>query len=103
MKFLYLILSVYVLMLSVIPCCTNDICNKVVVEQANIKNGYNTNSNCAACSPFYCCVSCTGFVVLPETIQYATIVTVITGQYSLYPTSSVKDLPLPIWQPPRLV
>ncbi|RYY32378.1 MAG: hypothetical protein EOP46_19125 [Sphingobacteriaceae bacterium] len=102
MKLLCIILSFYAVLLSVMPCCTDDICTETTSEQSITKVTDSQDADCKACSPFYCCSSCVGFVMMPVTAQYATTVTTLAKQYPILATSAVKDIPLAIWQPPKL-
>jgi len=98
-KVLCFILSLVVVLLTVKPCCADNDCSLTEKQQT----GNSKNNDCAGCSPFYACGSCTGFIAVKAYI----IVTVPTAIKTskpcfLYHQPNIKDVVLAIWQPPQL-
>ena len=54
MKFFALLLSLYVLFLTVTPCCAGDACSETSATE-------QTTDGCDCCSPFFACGTCSGF------------------------------------------
>ncbi|MEO6149825.1 MAG: DUF6660 family protein [Mucilaginibacter sp.] len=102
MKFLCIILSLYVVLLSVRPCCTDDVCAKITSIAKKQTGKLADNNDCGTCSPFYRCGNCTGFTAL----AYATPDIAVPGSihlpYTAYRQPFIKDVSQAIWQPPRL-
>lgn len=105
MKIFAFIMAVVVLALSIMPCA----------DDANAMNGSKAkteltksphqkdSSQSEACSPFCQCSCCAGF-----SINHLVAAITSIPQYGGNPTSSflpanVREVALPIWQPPQLV
>ncbi|HLF33042.1 MAG TPA: DUF6660 family protein [Cyclobacteriaceae bacterium] len=64
MKDIVVILSVYILLLAVIPCCVFDQCPKDAIKSEMIYQADNKThqggdkDGCGACSPFVTCNTC---------------------------------------------
>jgi len=94
----------YVLLLSVRPCCADEVCAATAkTEQASAKN--STSKPCADCSPLFSCGTCTGFVIA-KTVAYSLSVTHSeinsSAQLPVYLQPSVQEASQSIWQPPQL-
>lgn len=100
MKFLAVILSVIVLALAVMPCCTFDNCDDdSQTEHANTKK---TNDCETPCSPFVSCTCCPGICVTP-TIEFVTASSIVVEKsYTIYNQSFVSLYCPNIWQPPKI-
>ncbi|MES2389395.1 MAG: DUF6660 family protein [Bacteroidota bacterium] len=108
MKFLCLILSLLVVLLSVRPCCAEDNCMEDTIERAEqcskSPNEGEHEKQCRDCSPFFSCGSCTGFIpaqpfTLTLQLQIEEVPFII---YTSYQQPDLKDVTLAIWQPPKL-
>lgn len=111
MKLVSFILSVYVLLLSVQPCCTEDNCTDEVTvaatEQAAAPREdvpkLPLEKECDThCSPFYTCGSCAGFT--PAIALYVMPSSIITTTHATfgYTTSLFSEVEHAIWQPPKI-
>jgi len=60
MKWLMILFSCYILILSAMPCFDKDCC-----KDETSQSSQSSNKSQAPCSPFYICSSCHGFVI-PE-------------------------------------
>jgi hypothetical protein len=104
-KYLCLLLSLFVLLISAAPCCSDD-CGQTEgkVAQADQPGDSQPESDdCKPCSPFLTCGSCTGFIKpIPtptfqvEAIGYQTEL-VDAYHFSFYPL-----VPSFFWQPPKI-
>jgi hypothetical protein len=109
MKALSFILSIYFFLMAVMPCCgfesaaqEQDTC----CEQTEAGGGCESDDSseepsCESCSPFYTCGSCTGFIMPGET-SFMTQASVEPIQASLYKSFPELEIPLNIWQPPKI-
>jgi hypothetical protein len=81
-----------------IPCCGFDQCCADQVANTANHDRHQTES---ACSPFFACVTCPGFVQLTKQIQLCNPIV----EKRVYPQTLLKiDLPTYsrfFWQPPR--
>ncbi|SEW45040.1 hypothetical protein SAMN04488122_3408 [Chitinophaga arvensicola] len=98
MKWFLIIFSLYVVILSGIPCdCQEDdyACN--TTEPAD-----HRKPDCP-CSPFFACSTCHG-VVLPDAGVKLTRPVYTPNQQVFHPyqENAVSQYPLPVFQPPRL-
>lgn len=104
MKWLTVILSVWVLVLSVVPCCEARQENKPTEQTAaQSQKSCPDDDDKSPCSPFRSCQTCPGFII-PVSVGLP----VVASQ--LLPLLRVEFRPLlpvsvvlPIWQPPQLV
>ena len=102
MKYLSLILSISVLLLSVMPCCLEDKCLSVYAETAETGDDMGNCSDDSCCSPFLHCNTCSGF---PEARSY-NFISIKSNLVSDYKSDYIESNNLPdykssIWQPPK--
>lgn len=101
MKLICFILSIYVLILSTVPCCSDDNCIDEI-ETAHVDNHRQDHkeAECNSCSRFLTCGSCSGFMFLNlDSLRvYLSIETLIP----FCPSLSINDYGAKIWQPPNL-
>ena len=101
------ILSVYLMFLTVLPCCAFDNCPEErqateVSAQADDHQG-GDKDGCGTCSPFFNCHHCSGFNFSVKTIAFSTkTVDVPTDKPVIFenrfiPSTYVGN----IWQPPK--
>lgn len=104
MKYLSLILSISVLLLSVMPCCLEDKClsASTTVETGDDINSCDDCTDDSCCSPFLHCNTCSGF---PEARSYnfislkSNLVSVYKSDY--IESNNLSDYKSSIWQPPK--
>ncbi|WP_369414058.1 DUF6660 family protein [Desertivirga xinjiangensis] len=106
MKWISFIISVYVLLLAVSPCCATEHLNasgdECLIEQREAD--CSKDPDCKGCSPFFSCSSCSGFMIYCSVVFVKPVVSFSSSKkYSLYTYFCLQDICLPIWQPPRLV
>lgn len=99
MRFIAIILAVFVVALSVLPCCVcrDDVDTPVAQE------GSKQIDDCSlCCSPFQACGSCAGFT-LPVTVDIAATVQIIPFQpCDRYQLNLISFHMATIWQPPKI-
>ena len=104
MKNLYFIIALYVLLLSVRPCCVEDNCtdedHSTKTEQTTGHNrGDEYNSNC---SPFLSCGNCIGFNYTTVSYPLLKPATFESSQLQSYETTFPTGFYFLIWQPPKV-
>lgn len=100
MKLICILLSIYVLFLSTVPCCADDNCVDEV-ETVNVADHRQDHDDdeCTNCSQFLNCGSCSGFVFLNlDTFKYYSL---IEPLILFHTPLSTNDFISPIWQPPK--
>jgi len=104
MKLLCLILSVYVIMLSTRPCCSDYDCQaKVSSKNELTKKVPVKEKECSGCSPFFTCGSCVGFILpKPLTFNSPVIPENHTGYNTAYHQPHIEKVALSIWLPPKI-
>lgn len=109
MKLINIILAVYVLALSCIPCADeaseqNPNLAKVFIYSGNSHSGHNhENDSCELCSPFCICACCGGFTVaktLPQ-LNPLTHFTNNEAQRFDYSSVSLSNYSSQFWHPPK--
>jgi hypothetical protein len=104
-KYLCLLLSLFVLLVSSAPCCCQDDCGlseDAVAQTDQSGDSHPENDDCKACSPFLTCGSCSGFIKpLPvptfqgEGLGFQRDL-VDAYHFALYPIGASS-----FWQPPK--
>jgi hypothetical protein len=104
MKLLCLILSVYVIMLSTKPCCSDNDCQgKELTKNEQARKSPIKEKECHGCSPFLTCGTCVGFVIAkPLNLNLKFMVETPVQIYACYQQPFVQQVSLSIWQPPQL-
>lgn len=105
MKIFCFIMSLYVISLSVVPCCSDDNCNDESISE-NINN-YSQDpkeeeGDCNACSPFLNCGTCIGFVFTNLQIDIDEIPSDEEQFVAIYKSRFFDDFFDKIWQPPKI-
>lgn len=90
MKVITLIISIYVLLMAVIPCCNFDNCE-----------GDRHDAPQGICSPFFNCHNCSVPVVLEKAVQIEPVTNIIYTHYTEYRAISLPGYTAKCWNPPR--
>lgn len=106
MKLLAYSLTFYLLLLSVVPCCTSDKCrdnkSELLAGAQQAGDHEQGDDDCGTCSPFFSCEGCATATVAFETLQFYSppirLLTVYTG----YIQTSLPQVNYDFWQPPKL-
>ncbi|MDN4166007.1 hypothetical protein QWY31_10875 [Cytophagales bacterium LB-30] len=105
MRYFALFLLVYVLFLSVRPCCTDepiDTCADTEISLAE-ELAHHEESACEEpCSPFFVCGTCLGFAYSPIRITIPFQILSFQKIQAAYFPPAAKEIALGIWQPPKL-
>ncbi|WP_147313929.1 hypothetical protein [Deminuibacter soli] len=105
MKWLLYLFSLYVLVLSGIPCSADDDCcmEEMGVHAASGKAPVSAGHKpCAPCSPFFACGACHGVTIPDNTVSWLTVpVAFAVEQRSCYIAPALADFSPAIWQPPK--
>jgi hypothetical protein len=102
-KLISAILSLYILALTIVPCCTFDNCpdDKTKTEQtANHEKG--DDDGCGNCSPFFTCEGCALPVISFESATFTIQSPEIKITYSSFIQFIISYNYSSIWQPPQL-
>jgi hypothetical protein len=99
MKHIGYILSVYLILLAVVPCCRFDNCSD---KEITTQTTHEEEKSCGNCSPFFNCEGCATASVGMDHTVFETLPLSISTVYNLYLHPSLPDNPRDFWQPPRL-
>jgi len=103
MRLLLWLSCFYVLLLSVKPCCADEVCAAATkIEQAHAAG--SSAKPCAGCSPFFTCGTCTGFVMAKPVVHSLNAIHSVIKLSPLPPYLQpyVQEASQSIWQPPQL-
>lgn len=105
MKWLMILFSLYVLALSAVPCCGDDLCceDEIMLQQGNEGDkDHDHNRPEPPCSPFFSCSTCHGAVI-------SQVTPAITPQFVIskklrfqYTEHFLSEYATAIWQPPQV-
>ncbi|HEU4556129.1 MAG TPA: hypothetical protein VFS25_24995 [Chitinophaga sp.] len=105
MKWLVYLCSLYVLLLSGIPCSADDDCCKGLMEQAIPRDNHNASKEhnpVSPCSPFFACA--VHAIVVPETYMVKPVVLPpVAKLHGEYIEPQLHGFFPSIWQPPKQV
>jgi len=96
-RFLTFILLLIVTAATVTPCCVYDDC--AAEQTAGQKK--ESNKDDGACSPFFSCSSCSGFVWTFKPMEIAAPVVVPKEYYEQLSGKRLPSFSASFWQPPR--
>ncbi len=105
MKWFNYILSIYLLVISCIPCMDEEPVYSfpsLTIASSHFEADTPIHAE-DACSPLCICNCCSGVTLLPNTSEVLqTISIVFQEQFSIYKQINRLDLSYSIWQPPKL-
>lgn len=107
-KYLSLILSIYILVLTVRPCCDDNKCADDPHQTERLVNNHNPDDHHQdedhrnACSPFYTCGSCTGFTFTSLNFSLSPETVLVQNNVSTYHHTFFSEFYIAIWQPPKI-
>jgi hypothetical protein len=103
MKFIAIIFSVYLVLLTVKPCIDAPIENKLhKIEIAGQETNNHEHGNSDNCSPFCTCNCCATSVIMQEYAVQLTCFSFTGKQYFPVSYGFVSDPSVSIWQPPKV-
>jgi hypothetical protein len=102
-KLLCLLLSVFVIVLTAKPCCSDYDC-RAELSPKKEQTGKTTNQKeCPGCSPFFTCGSCVGFIVsAPLSFNTAVVAETTAVVYPRHNQPLIPSVTLSVWQPPKI-
>jgi len=99
LKFIAFILSAYVILCSVIPCCIIDDCN---MELQTKTSKTDSHDDCKGnCSPFFACGNCAGFSIDQQEFQTTTVNIIGKKSYPEIYSAFFSNYTSSVWQPPK--
>lgn len=102
-KFFAIILSIYVLLLSAGPYCADSECEGEIAPKKELSDHKKpSEKHCEACSPFFKCGSCAGFILSKPVSSMLVIACKPVQRFAPYCQPNLKKITLAIWQPPQL-
>jgi len=103
MKIFCFILSIYVLLLSTVPCCSNDNCNdKIKTEHSNNHSQDNKGTDCNGCSPFITCGTCFWFTLSNTAYNFQLLAAFVEKKIILCQQNYGENYFSEIWNPPKI-
>jgi hypothetical protein len=104
MNLLKYILTFYLLLLSVVPCCAFDSCPDDKAEAARETGRHKSGDedNCGNCSPFFNCESCASVTINSDIIYHTAPVPEEKRVYTDFIPPLIPDVHYDFWQPPKL-
>lgn len=107
MKLITVLLSIYILLLSGLPCSDEVDCAENKTETSKTNQHTNHQEDTETCSPFCICACCGTNIVLnfsfsPLISEIAQCFLSEKGKINFYNTSFISDFYGNIWQPPKI-
>ena len=96
------ILSAYLLLLSVFPCCLVDDCRDIKNVSQQASNHQNGDEDCGNCSPFFSCEGCAHVSATIEPISFSIISLPTKSVYKGFICPFIPEIQYDFWQPPKL-
>lgn len=97
------ILSVYLLLLAIVPCCAFDSCPDGPDDKTEQSEKHQTgDADCGNCSPFFSCEGCATATVSVEHIQFEMVNSELQSVYTGYIQPFIPTVDYEVWQPPKL-
>jgi ferredoxin len=108
MKWLACLLSLYVILLSCVPCaacgdcCEDEIAQTDAHNNTQDKHTESDHKTDGVCSPFFACGTCHGAVVSGISLEFpqSAPIATVTQQF-FYSDQPLPDYSPVIWQPPK--
>lgn len=104
MKIFCFILSIYVLVLSTVPCCSDDNCIDETKTEQTDKHSQDEHQGCGTCSPFFTCGTCVGFTFTNTSLTFEPSKIFFKSALLIpsYENHFANDFISKIWQPPKI-
>lgn len=106
MKWLMILASIYVLLLSGIPCCGNDACcrEEYAWAESGAHHDHADNSKPGLpCSPFFSCTTCHALVAVNHTVNVPLPTGIEKKLLFSYIDKSLPTFAAAVWQPPQTI
>jgi hypothetical protein len=102
-KAIAFILSIYLLGLSGVACCTFDNCpddKEIAIKTSPHDTG--DDGGCGRCSPFFSCEGCRAMPMVVETFSFPTPVMAVPQNYADFVLPFIAEVVYDFWQPPQI-
>lgn len=100
MKIVGYILSLYLILLSTVPCCAFDNCPDDKAEQtAEHEKG---DEDCGNCSPFFSCGGCSTATINFDPADMEILPRELSTVYTSYKEPDLPRVDYDFWQPPKI-
>ena len=103
MKGFSYILSIYMLLLAVFPCCAFDDCPEDKIQTEQPANHESNDEDCGTCSPFFNCEGCVSVSATVEAVYFNMVSLPVKQEYAGFLSPFIPDVHYDFWQPPKLV
>ncbi|NIG55880.1 hypothetical protein [Chitinophaga sp. Cy-1792] len=106
MKWLLFLCSIYIVMLSAVPCSGDDDCCQAystgIADHQQPARNDNHHKPELPCSPFFSCNTCHGGIVPEITIAEPSAIPLAGYIYNDYTFPLLPEFAAAVWQPPQL-
>jgi hypothetical protein len=102
MKAFGYIVSIYILLLAVLPCCAFDDCPEDKMQTEQLADHENGDEDCGTCSPFFNCEGCASVTTTEDPLHFNIIVLPAKQVYAGFLSPAIPAVQYDFWQPPRL-
>lgn len=96
------ILSLYMLLLAVFPCCAFDECPDHKIQAGQAASHENGDEDCGTCSPFFNCEGCASVLTAAELVYFNIISLPVKQVYTGFLSPYIPNISYDFWQPPKL-
>ena len=103
MKLAGWILTLYLTLLAVIPCCAFDDCPEDKTQTELPADHEKGDEDCGNCSPFFNCSGCASSSINVPTISFHLNSIVAPRSYTNFIHPYIPEVHYDFWQPPKLV
>ncbi len=104
MRIFTIALSIYIFVLSLVPCGDNNECNeKQTMSISTTSEHDNHKHDKESCTPFCICSCCgTSVINLNLVAPCSAIIPIPSKEFPLYKLALNSEIYSPIWQPPKI-
>lgn len=102
MKLTAYILSIYMLLLAVFPCCLVDDCPDDKVQTEQTTGHENGDKDCGSCSPFFSCEGCASVSATLEPLHFNIVALPVKPAYTGFLAPFISEVQYDFWQPPKI-
>lgn len=100
MKIVGYILSLYLILLSTVPCCAFDDCPDDKTEQTTAHE--KGDDGCGNCSPFFSCEGCSTATINFHTSEIEIIPLQLSTVHTFHREPHLPRVDYDFWQPPKI-
>lgn len=105
MKYVSILFSLYLIALTLMPCSDVPKLKAIELVSCSSQNNYSNSDHCTeeGCAPFCSCSCCAvgKYVDLQARIKLGSPIIQVT--YVIRSNTAIKQQPVDVWQPPKLI